>query len=98
MTASPFHAAWLARFHDLPTFPNSTPIMATHDGDMAAISELTDRIIAAGPHRLALPGLYEIYRATVEHLGWGPHHLLEVADVTRTMLDDWWASCPARPW
>ena len=46
MTISPFPSAWDAKFHDLPVFaPITSAMYPEHDGDMAELHALADRVL-----------------------------------------------------
>lgn len=86
---SAFPHAWDNKFRDIPRFP-ATPIIGRYDGDLAELDEMIDRIIEAGPARLRPLPLNQIYRDTIEALGFAPHRLPRIVDNGAAQLAQWY--------
>ena len=89
---SAFPAAWLARYQDMPLFP-ARSVVPEHDGDMAWLSELADKIIDADPRGLAAvpPSSEWHYRNVIGKTDINPHQILRYwpADVAGELLRQW---------
>lgn len=90
---SAFPSPWANRFADLRTIriPASLP---EHDGDMALLRELADRIVECRPQarRITMPPSDEWhYRNTIGRTDINPHQVLQYwpADVAGELLRQW---------
>ena len=86
---SAFPSAWVARYANIPKFP-ARSILPEHDGDMALLNELADRVMHLRP-RWVPPSNDWHYRNTIGKTDINPHQLLRYwpADAAGLLLKQW---------
>ena len=99
---SAFPSSWVARYANIPVW-RAKSIVPEHDGDMALLSELADKIIDLGlndiftdrPRRVMVPPSNDWhYRNTIGATDINPHQLLRYwpADLAGEQLRQWKAT------
>lgn len=90
MTISAFPTPWSERFADLPIFQPITSVMyPQHDGDMAELAELADRVLCYPARDVAKLAHRYIYHQIQDRTGIHPKQLLANWDRAAELLRDW---------